>query len=86
MEVGADGQGVHEQAEEPVQREEGGVHPVGVWGGGYQPCGGARLPRWLDRSGSFSQTSSLNTACKDNVKLGGNLLFSSGIHKWNLSC
>ena len=33
MEVGADGQVVHEQAEEPVEGEEGGVHPMVVWGG-----------------------------------------------------
>ena len=30
VEVGVDGERVHEQAEEPVEGEEGGVHPVGV--------------------------------------------------------
>ena len=32
VEVGADREGVHEEAEEPVEGEEGGVHAVGVWG------------------------------------------------------
>ena len=30
VEVGVDGEGVHEHAEKPVQREHGGVHPVGL--------------------------------------------------------
>ena len=30
VEVGVDGERVHEEAEEPVEGEEGGVHPVGV--------------------------------------------------------
>ena len=34
VEVGADGEGVHEEAEEPVEGEQGGVHAVGVWGRG----------------------------------------------------
>ena len=33
VEVGADREGVHEEAEEPVEGEQGGVHAVGVWAG-----------------------------------------------------
>ena len=46
MQVGVDREGVHEQAQEPVEGEEGGVDTVSVWVG---RVGRVRIARRVGR-------------------------------------